>query len=539
MKLRQRFTIIISASLLGLAVVSGFGLYSMHRAMFEDRRGEIFKILTLCNGVLARYQKLEASGAMSRDEAQAKAKDALTGMRQGDDYVLIRTMDNMLLVHADATRIGKVDKGVLTTDGRHTSEVYADELSKHDTTSMLIYAPRPGDPTHKPILKMLGAQRFQPWGWIVGIGFFVDDIEAEFWHTAIWLIVIGIAMLALVGTVAIAMSRGILRELGAEPQYAAEIANAIAGGNLSRQIRSDGAQDSLIAAMQRMQDGLRRIIAQVNEAAGILVQASRELTDQMGHILKASHESAEATAATASAVEQMAVSIDHVKNSTHDTERDTQRSASLAEEGAQLVARVADDSRQVSAQVLEAADLVRGLVASSQRIDSVAGSIKDIADQTNLLALNAAIEAARAGEQGRGFAVVADEVRKLAERTATATTEIVATTSDVQRNTGSVVEKIERVGQEVNDGVGRTERSETALQEIKGSVGAVSGQIRDVANAMQEQSKASTAIASNIERVAQMVEESEASIKSAMESVLRLDTLAKDLSKVAGNFQLV
>ncbi|MBV8658550.1 MAG: cache domain-containing protein [Burkholderiales bacterium] len=538
MKLRNRIWAVISASVLGLLVLGAFGLATLHQSMMNERREEILKILTLGRSMVAHFQQMEASGALSHDEAQARAKESLKGLRQGDDYLLARTTDNILLVHADESRVGKVDLGAKTSDGRTTSQVYADELTKSETTLMTVYAPRPGDPTKKPLPKILGAIRFTPWNWVIGVGFFIDDIEAQFWQYAIQYILIAIVVLILVSGIALYMARRILQELGGEPQYAATIAESIAAGDLTQDIQVQGPQQSLMSSIRRMQHGLRDIVAEFNSAAAILMQSSAQFAQQMEQILQASHASAEATAATASAVEQMAVSIDHVTGNARETEQISKRSSALAEEGAALVGQVAAESKTTAADVTAAADLVRGLVDSSKRIDSVAGSIKDIADQTNLLALNAAIEAARAGEQGRGFAVVADEVRKLAERTALATQEIVTTTHEVQQSTDSVVGKIEHVGRQVNTGLERTERSAQALYEIKSSVDDTLVQIRDVAEAMREQSAVGTSIAGNVERVAQMVEESEASIAQAQDAVRQLDQLARQLGITASKFRL-
>ena len=538
MKLRHRILSIIAAAILGMFIVGGYGLYSLRQTMLAERHDQIEKILWLARGALEHYQALEASGKLPHDEAQAKAKEALAAMQKGDDYIFVRSIDNIMLVHADASRIGKFDRGSLTPDGRYTSQVYADLLAQADQGTLTIYAPRPTDAAKQPVAKLIGASLFRPWQWVVGIGFFVDDVEKAFWRYAVGLLLISGVILVAVTVIALAMARAILRQLGGEPQYAVEIAGSIAAGDLTRVVRVDGPDDSLLAAMARMQLGLRQLVGRFNAAAMILLRASTELNGEMRKIAEGAQASAAATSSTAAAVEEMSVSIAHVNSSARETEENSRLSVALAGEGEQLAAQVVKENQQVAADVTEAAQMIRGLVSSSREIDKIAAVIKDIAGQTNLLALNAAIEAARAGETGRGFAVVADEVRKLAERTAAATQDILQTTEAVQRDTNSIAGKMDEVGRLVDHGVARTERAAGALREIHASVDGTLDQVREVAHAMSEQSEASASIAGNIERIAQMGQDSHSSIDAAREAVARLDALANDLSQAAASFRL-
>jgi len=538
MKLKQRVWIIILAAILGLVSIAGFGLYSLRHSMMQDREQQIYMLLNLAEGMLSHYQQLEASGKLNHEAAQAQAADAISGLRKGNDYFFVRTLDNIMVVHPDASRVGKFDRGTQMPDGRYTSDVYADALRKGNRGLVTIYVSRPGDPNKKPLPKLNGIVRFAPWQWVCGIGLFIDDIESAFWGEALVYIGIVVALVGFVAGLAITMGRGILRQLGGEPGYAVQIASAIAAGDLTSDIQVTGSGDSLLAAMRQMQSGLRQLVERFSAAAVILVRASTELNRQMNDIVKSAHASAEATAATAAAIEQMSVSIDHVNHSARETEDSSKRSAALAGEGVILVRQVVDESRGMAGNVSEATSLMRGLVDSSRQIDSIAAAIKDIAGQTNLLALNAAIEAARAGEQGRGFAVVADEVRKLAERTALATQDIARTTQMVQQNTDLVVGKMVDVGTQVDSGVQRTERAEGALRQIRESVDGTLDQVGDVADAMREQSEASAIIASNIERIAQMADDSNMTIAAARDSVGVLDTLARDLNSAAASFRL-
>lgn len=538
MKLRHRIWVIVSAAIVGVVIVGALGLYSLRETMLTERKAQIEKILWLARGLLEHYHGLERAGELNTEEAQRRAKEALNGLRKGDDYVFVRTIDNVMLVHPDSMRIGKYDKGSKTPDGRYTSQVYKEEFARRDNVTLTIYAPRPSDPEKKPIPKLLGASYFQPWQWVVGIGFLVDDVETAFWDYALNLLLLTGVLLAGVFGVAIVMARGILQQLGGEPQYAASVANIIASGDLSHVVRVDGPSNSMLAAMARMQLGLRDLAERFSSAAEIIVCASSGLSGEMENIGRRTHGVAEATSNTAANVQQMLASIDQVNESARKTEENSRRSVVLAIEGVNLTSQVVAEKRQLANYVNEAASLVRGLVIRSQEIDKIAATIREIADQTNLLALNAAIEAARAGESGRGFAVVADEVRKLAERTASATKEIVRTTEFVQRDTNSIADKMGEMSHLVDTGLSRTERAAEALREIRTSFEKTLSQVRDVAHAMQEQTQASSSIASAVEQIAHMGQDSHESINAASTSVAELDALAKNLKLAAVAFRV-
>jgi len=535
MTLRARVWLLIGAALLGLMVIASLALHTLRNSMMDERRSQIETMLTMAEGVAKHYADLETAGKLSHEEAQRQAKEALGAFRAGDNYLFVRSRDNRLLVHPKPERIGKEDKGTKLPDGRYTSEAYADALSHAHLGFVDILTTRPGGNEQLP--KLNGVLNFEPWQWMIGVGFFTDDIDAQYWRHAGTFVAVGALLITLVAALALQMSRRIQQQLGGDPAYAAEIANAIAEGDLSRQIAAAPA-GSLVGAMQRMQNELRGMVGQFNQAAAQLAQSASALTQEMHQISDGSRLSSESTAATAAAVEQMAVSVDHVSSSARDTEQNSQQAVTLAVDGERLASDAAGEIERVSQHIGEATELVGGLVARSREIGGVAAVIHDIADQTNLLALNAAIEAARAGEQGRGFAVVADEVRKLAERTANATQDISRTIVTVQQDTDQVVARMNQVRDQVGSGVSLAGQAATALRQISGSAEQTLSKIREVAMATQEQSEAGNNIAGNIERIAQMMEESDAALRQAHDQVGRIETLAQELHRSAARFRL-
>ncbi|MEI7612805.1 MAG: methyl-accepting chemotaxis protein [Betaproteobacteria bacterium] len=541
MKLRTRILIIVIASLAGMIVMSAQGLLQLRHSMYTERQMQIAQLLDIATAQLKYYQNLEVSGSLTRSEAQARAKEAISAQRTVDNYFIVRNLeDNMLLVHANPSRIGKIDPGGKTIDGRQVIDVYKEEINKNKGGKgfVMLEAIRPGSEDKSLYKKLNGASAFAPWGWLVAIGFFVDDIDRTFWSDALLMLIVGGILIGVVAVLALSAMRSILNQLGGEPAYAAEIAQGIASGDLSRCIDAKAETNTLLGSMKVMQEGLHDMVARFNQASTTLAGASQQLTEETGHISRGSQMTSEATASTAAAIEEMTVSINHISESARETESNSQHAAELATKGEKLVRDAAAEIHRTSNDISTAAELIRGLVGRSREIDGMSAVIKEIADQTNLLALNAAIEAARAGEQGRGFAVVADEVRKLAERTSGATEDITRTIRAVQNDTDVAAARMDGVRSQVILGVELAEKAAQALLEINQGAHATLDKTRDVANAAQEQSQACNSIASNVERIAQMVEEADASVHAAHSQVQQLDLLAKDLHQTAAKFRL-
>lgn len=541
MKLKTRIWIIVAAALLGMLVLATVGLVQLRQSMLHERQSQISQLLDFADSQLQYFQGLETSGKMSRAEAQARAIESIAAQKKGTDYFFIRSLtEDLFIYHPNASRVGKKDDGGKMPDGRSSAQTYRDALTKAQGNKAFqtVYAVKPGSNDKQEYPKLNGVLKFEPWGWMPGIGVYLDDINRDFWTDALTMLVIGGILIALVAILAIRTMLSIFGQLGGEPQYAAEIAHSIAEGDLSRPIEASGQSNSLLGSMRAMQDGLHGMVRRFNEASTTLANASQKLTEQTEQISTGSQLTSEATASTAAAVEEMTVSISHISSSARETETNSQQAAELATQGEQLAQNAADEIRQIADDVSTTADLIRGLVERSREIDSMSAVIREIADQTNLLALNAAIEAARAGEQGRGFAVVADEVRKLAERTSGATQDITRTIRAVQSDTDAAAARMNGVRTQVAVGVELAEKAAHALREINAGTRVTLEKTREVANAAQEQSQVSNSIAGNVERIAQMVEESDASVHAAHDQVRQLDELARELRQAAAKFKL-
>jgi len=338
----------------------------------------------------------------------------------------------------------------------------------------------------------------------------------------------------------IAFAASITRSLTRPLASALGVAQGIASGRLDQSIEDDGKDEvgQLMQALSNMQTELRAMISEVASRASDLSSSASRYSATASQSISRVHAHTETTGATAAAVEQMTVSIGQVAEHAQEAAAVAGRSSDLASEGEAIVRAASSEMNSIADSVQHGSRLVETLNKRSAQISSIVKVIKDIADQTNLLALNAAIEAARAGEQGRGFAVVADEVRKLAERTGTATSEIGLMIEAIQQETSTVVETMQAGGDKVVQGVKLADEAAAALDKIKAQALEAVESVNAIAAATREQQAASSDIARNVERIAQMAEENGTAAGENAESARHLNELASGLQQRVARFTL-
>ena len=311
-------------------------------------------------------------------------------------------------------------------------------------------------------------------------------------------------------------------------------------GDLTHRLEEDRKDEfgELSHWFNRFVDNIHTIISQVAGNTCQVTAAASQLQSTAEQIATAAEEVACQSITVATASEEMSATSNDISHNCSLASEISNRANQTATGGATVVQETLEGMQNIAERVQESARTVASLGARSDQIGAIVGTIEDIADQTNLLALNAAIEAARAGEQGRGFAVVADEVRALAERTTRATKEIGTMIRAIQNETAGAVNSMENGVREVEKGMDSSRKSGDALQQIVEAISDVSMQVHQIATAAEEQTAVTGEISSNIHQITDVVSDTARGAHETAAAASQLSSLATELQNMVGRFKL-
>ena len=537
-RVSTRMHMLVALAVLGLLILCVTALIQLRSSMLDDRKEKIRNVVEIGLGVLKYYHQQAESGKMTQDEAKLAAKMALRVSRFGpaEDYLYIYLGSGINFMHPVRPDFeGKDKREMKDSRGKLLIQEILATAREPGGGFVEFWFPRPGQ--EKEVPKLGYAQIFAPWDMVIGTGIYIDDIDRQFQQNATVLGAMSLFLLVLFSLAGWQISRSILTQLGGEPVIATALMLRVAQGDLAA-AQVNAPVGSLLHSLNEMVTSLRGLVGEIERGADDLVSNARAISMAFEEVDRAAVQQVDATSAMASAIEQLTVSSSHISDSARETARDSADAANLASLGATQVEQAALAIQKISGTVSDASSRILALESRASQISIIANVIKDIAGQTNLLALNAAIEAARAGEQGRGFAVVADEVRKLAERTSAATMEIDQMIGGIQNETSGAVEAMSAALPEVKEGVGLAGEASASLLSIEESARRTLTRIGDVANATREQSSTSTAIAQRVEQVASMVENTSLTIQQTMGTARQLESIADDLRRQIGRFSI-
>jgi len=535
MSLHRRLATSVLISLLGLVLLGFFQINHLRQQLLEDRKVTLRSAVDLAVSTVKTFQEKEAKGELSHVDAQKLAVTALSGMRYlGAEYFYVYTGKGLSIVHINPKFVGAEHWDRQDKSGAYpVRDLVNSAVQKTEFVNTLTV--KPGGT--EQVAKLHHVEYFAPWDWAIGTGLYIDDLNQIFLQQLAYVSVVIVLIMIAVGAAAWVMSRSILHQIGGEPAVAVAAMKTVAAGDLTISLKPEH-PDSLVGELEHLVHALRDMIKNIATGSNKVTQAAGDINQTSIQVAQAAETQADATQSMAVAMEQLTVSITHVSDNALETERYSNAAVELATQGEKNVSVTAENISTLVNSVAAAAEKVRALASSTEEVARTANSINDIAAQTNLLALNAAIEAARAGEQGRGFAVVADEVRKLAEQTEKATLEISAVVNRIQNETISAAQVMESALPEAE----RAKSSATEIIELLRNIskGSLEAQtlVKDVASSTREQSTASTSLAQQVDRIVQQVEQTSENMATNTQAAQSLQTIAQELSAATARFRV-
>ncbi|HEU0264648.1 MAG TPA: methyl-accepting chemotaxis protein [Geobacterales bacterium] len=536
--LRKIVTISVATIVLVALFTLAFLLPFTERKMFEGRRSAARNTVEIAYSLVAEYETRIEKGEFSKEEGQRRAMTRIRHLRYNDkDYFWINDMTPRMVMHPTKPELEGTDlSGNKDPQGKALFVEFVNVCKAQGGGFVDYLWPKPG--ASEPVPKISYVKLYEPWGWIIGSGVYVDDIKAQVtqvrWAVLGGLLFLAIAILSIAGSV----GQGIVRPLRHVVTNLKEIASG--DSDLTKRLTVERQDESgeLAEAFNHFMDNMAGIIGKVSQTATLVASAASQLHITSDQMATGAEEVAAQAGTVATAGEELAATTMEIAQNCATAFESSQEATSAATSGAGVVSATIEVMNRIAGRVKGSAQTIDSLGSRSDQIGEIVGVIEDIADQTNLLALNAAIEAARAGEQGRGFAVVADEVRALAERTTKATKEISQMIKGIQAETRGAVAAMNEGVREVEKGTTEASRSGEALQRILDLIHSVTGQVNQIATAAEEQTATSAEISNNMQQITDVVQKTSRGAQESATAASELSKLSDDLQQLVGRFRL-
>lgn len=534
----QRLAILVGIVILGLIVLSISSLSNQYQALKKEQYLKTKNVVETAYSTIKHYAALEQNQTLTRQQAQSQAIASIRSLRYDDtNYFWINDYQPAMVMHPIKPALeGKDLTNNKDPDGTPLFVEMVSVVKKSGEGYVPYKWPKPGN--DNPVDKIAFVKGFDQWQWIIGSGVYLDTIDSAFSQQRTIIIINVVIMIIVVVLFSYFIGRSILTPTRLAAQMMKDISQG--EGDLTRTLNENGNDE-----ISQLSQSFNLFVSKIRESLVLVAKSANDVNDHAHTVDDSSKTSQsfielqnDSSTQVAAAMEQMTHQIHDVSRNAEAAEQAANEAASNASSGKNVVSKTITAIEALSTNIETVSKVTADLAQESNNIGSVLDVIRSIAEQTNLLALNAAIEAARAGEHGRGFAVVADEVRTLASRTGKSTDEIQAMIAKLQEGAKAAVEAV-KSSQEISiSTVEQASDANTSLDEIDRLVSVITDMNGQIARATEQQTSAADEVNLRINDLSQSTEQSLGNTNDLTRASDKLKQSSVELSSVVSRFKL-
>ncbi|MDW8136506.1 MAG: methyl-accepting chemotaxis protein, partial [Thermodesulfobacterium sp.] len=564
LSIRTKILILLGVTFIGYLIFFFLQAIYVKDTMLREKKIMLVNIVESAISVANYYHQLSKQGILAEEEAKKKALESIKNMRyEGTNYWWIndgtlpipimvmhptvpaldgKPLDNPKFFCAYQMQAGLEGK-VIETDGKKNLFAAGVEMANQAKGGFVWYKwPKPlpgGGVTKEEYPKMSYVAKFEPWGWYVGSGVYIDDVEKAFWEAIKREIVTTVLVIGAIFISIIFLGVYSMQSICKPIEGLQGILKKIGEGELKVEFDTQRKDEvgKMMLALREALEGMKRALTQAKDVSLALAGSSQELSSIVNQVKSSVSMQAEKATQIASSAEEMSTTIVDIAKNTNEISSAGVETARIAGEGRVMTERTAEEIRVIEDAAGKVLEVVSELEGRARQIGNIVVLIKDIADQTNLLALNATIEAARAGEHGRSFAVVAGEIRKLAEKANEASDEIAGMIREVQGGTEAAKKAIEETVEKVGRGVELSVKASSILREIEGKAEDLRMRIQQIASATEQMSAVVDQIVSDISGISQSAKEVSKAIEDTARTAETVAKMGTELKSVIEKFK--